>query len=93
MCVCVAAAAGNIDLGYNYHWWDGAVLPLGLGGALLLNGIFFAKPINEMKLLTLPDLFARTFGPGVEVLFSLLAILSFLMLLGGNLVGVGKMLK
>ena len=44
------AALGNIDLGYNYHWWDGACLPLGLGGALLLNGIFFAKPINEMKL-------------------------------------------
>ena len=87
------AALGNIDLGYNYHWWDGACLPLGLGGALLLNGIFFAKPINEMKLLTLPDLFARTFGPATEVLFSFLAILSFLMLLGGNLVGVGKMLR
>ena len=56
------AALGNIDLGYKYHWWDGACLPLGLGLSLVLNGIFFAKPLNEMRLLTLPDLFARKFG-------------------------------
>jgi hypothetical protein len=56
------AALGNIDLGYNYHWWDGAALPIGLGLSLVLNGIFFAKPLNEMRLLTLPDLFARKFG-------------------------------
>ena len=59
-------ALGNIDLGYKYHWWDGACLPLGLGLSLVLNGIFFAKPLNEMRLLTLPDLFARKFGPATE---------------------------
>ena len=85
------AALGNIDLGYNYHWWDGACLPL-----------LRRRPPPRRHLLReadqrdedpiLPDLFARTFGPATEVLFSFLAILSFLMLLGGNLVGVGKML-
>ena len=83
------AALGNIDLGYKYHWWDGACLPLGLGLSLVLNGIFFAKPLNEMRLLTLPDLFARKFGPATEALFSVLAIVSFCCLLGGNLVGSG----
>ena len=32
------AALGNIDLGYKYHWWDGAALPIGLGLSLVLNG-------------------------------------------------------
>jgi len=86
------AALGNIDLGYFYHWWDGACLPIGLGLSLVLNGIFFARPLNEMKLLTLPDLFARKFGPATEVLFSFLAIISFLFLLGGNLVGSGRII-
>jgi len=84
------AALGNVDLGYKYHWWDGACLPIGLGLSLILNGIFFAKPLNNMKLLTLPDVFARKFGPATEVLFSILAITSFLFLLGGNLVGAGR---
>ena len=87
------AALGNIDLGYKYHWWDGACLPLGLGLSLVLNGIFFAKPLNEMRLLTLPDLFARKFGPATEALFSVLAIVSFCCLLGGNLVGAGKIIS
>ena len=87
------AALGNIELGYKYHWWDGACLPIGLGLSLILNGIFFAKPLNEMQLLTLPDLFARKFGPAIECLFSCLAIFSFLALLAGNLVGTGKILN
>lgn len=86
------AALGNIDLGYFYHWWDGACLPIGLGLSLVLNGIFFAKPLNEMQLLTLPDLFARKFGVATEVLFSFLGIISFLALLGGNLVGSGRII-
>eukprot|EP00971_Amphidinium_carterae_P210269 4171867-Amphidinium_carterae.1 len=52
-----SSALGNLDLGYAYHWWDGAVFPLGLGLSLVLNGIFFARPLNELNLLTLPDLF------------------------------------
>ena len=49
------AALGNIDLGYTFHWWDGAVLPIGLGLSLVMNAIFFAKMINEMEVLTLAE--------------------------------------
>jgi solute:Na+ symporter, SSS family len=62
------AALGNIDLGYTFHWWDGAVLPIGLGLSLVMNAIFFAKFINEMEVLTLADVYARKFGPAVEVI-------------------------
>ena len=48
--------------------WDGAVLPIGLGLSLVMNAIFFAKFINEMEVLTLADVYARKFGPAVEVI-------------------------
>ena len=88
----LAYVSSHVDV-CSLAGWDGACLPIGLGLSLFLNGIFFAKPLNEMKLLTLPDVFARKFGPAVEILFSILAIISFLCLLGGNLVGAGKILK
>lgn len=53
-CFDSSSALGNLDLGYAYHWWDGGAFPIGLGISLILNGIFFAKPLNEMKVLTLP---------------------------------------
>jgi hypothetical protein len=37
-----SAALGNAELGYKYHWWDGAVLPLGLGLSLVINGCFYS---------------------------------------------------
>mmetsp|Transcript_7377 Transcript_7377/g.13099 ORF Transcript_7377/g.13099 Transcript_7377/m.13099 type:complete len:904 (-) Transcript_7377:200-2911(-) len=88
-----SSALGNLDLGYAYHWWDGAVFPLGLGLSLVLNGIFFARPLNEMNLLTLPDLFGRKYGPLTEVLCSVITIISFNFLLAGNLVGCGKIVS
>jgi len=39
--------------------------------------------------LTLPDVLARRYGKAVEVLVSLTTIASFIMLLAGNLVGIG----
>jgi Na+/proline symporter len=82
-----SSALGNLDLGYTYHWWDGGAFPIGLGLSLILNGIFFAAPLNKMRLLTLPDVFARTYGKATEILASLATIVSFLFLLAGNLVG------
>lgn len=37
---------GNVDLSYKYHFFDGAVIPIGLGLSLILNAIFFAGKIN-----------------------------------------------
>jgi len=46
---------------------QGAALdPLGAGLCLLLFGIFFARPLWEAKLLTLPELFGRRFGDGAR---------------------------
>jgi Na+/proline symporter len=51
----------------------------------------FLRPnINkEPNCLTLPDIFARRYGKVVEVLISLCTITSFIMILAGNLVGLG----
>lgn len=68
----------------------GAAIPIGLGLSLILNGIFLARKINaEENVLTLPDVLAKRFGKTVEFMVSLISITSFLMLLAGNLVGMG----
>jgi len=88
-----SSALGNLDLGYAYHWWDGAVFPIGLGLSLVLNGIFFAAPLNEMHLLTLPELFGRKYGRVTEIMCGIITIISFNFLLAGNLVGCGKIVS
>ena len=86
------ALLGNVDLSYKFHFYDGAVLPIGLGLSLILNGVFFASKINQDNALTLPDVFAKRYGRVVEVLASFCTIISFLFLLAGNLVGMGVIL-
>ena len=80
-----SAALGNAELGYKYHWWDGAALPIGLGLSLIINGCFFARHINRISseegMITLPDLFAIRFGAGAEILASIVTLISFLFLL------------
>ncbi len=66
---------------------------MGLGLSLFLNAIFLAHHVNNDHVLTLPDIFAKRYGVTVEVLISLSTITSFLMLLGGNLVGMGAILS
>jgi Na+/proline symporter len=57
---------------------------------LILNGIFLAAKINrETNVLTLPDVLSKRYGKTVEFFISLVTIVSFLMLLAGNLVGMG----
>ena len=82
---------GNVDLSYRYHFFDGAVIPIGLGLSLILNGLLLAGKINaEENVLTLPDVLAKRYGKVVEVMVGLVSITSFLMLLAGNLVGMGR---
>lgn len=87
------ALLGSADLSYKFHFWDGAVLPIGLGLSLILNGLFLARHINaERGVLTLPDVLSKRYGRIVEVLVSTCTIVSFMMLLAGNLVGMGVIL-
>ncbi len=83
------ATLGNTDLSASLGFWAGASLPLGLGLCLLLTGIFFAKPMNRMGLLSLPDFYRIKYGRGIELTSSILMIFSFCILLAGNLVAGG----
>jgi Na+/proline symporter len=81
---------GNVDLSYKYSWWDGAVLPMATGFHLFINTLPLAAKINsEPHTLTVPDIIGNRFGKVVETLCSIVCIVSFLMLLAGNLVGMG----
>lgn len=86
------ALLGNADLSYKYHYWDGAVLPIGLGLSLFLNGVFLARHVHRANVLTLPDIYGRAYGPAVEVLVSIICCISFIALLAGNLVGMSVIL-
>ncbi|MCH7229871.1 sodium:solute symporter family protein [Glycomyces sp. L485] len=83
------ATLGNTDLAYGFGFWAGASLPIGLALCLVLTGIFFAKPMNAAKLLTLPDWYARRYGRQVEVSSSVLMVVAYVVLLAGNLVAGG----
>jgi len=84
------ALLGNADLSYKFQFWDGAVLPIGLGLSLILNGVFLARHIQKENALTLPEIYAKRYGRFVEILISLVTMASFLFLLAGNLVGMGS---
>ena len=51
-----------------------ALEPFGAGSCLLIASFFFAKPLWEMKILTVPDLFGIKFGEKAETLSALLLV-------------------
>ncbi len=83
------ATLGNTDLTATAGFWAGASLPIGLALCLVVTGLFFAKPMNRMRLLTLGDFYRRRYGRKVEVTSSILMIFAFCILLAGNLVAGG----
>ena len=87
------ATVGNMDLSSSAGFWAGASLAIGLAVALLLSGIFIAKPMNEMGLFSLGDFFRVKYGPAFEKLASCVMILAYIILLAGNLVACGYLLE
>jgi solute:Na+ symporter, SSS family len=83
------ATLGNTDLAYEFGFWAGACLPLGLALCLFLTGLFFAKPMNRMGLTSFPDYYRLRFGRQVEVAASVMLIVGFCILVAGNLVAGG----
>ena len=52
--------------------------PFGAGTCLILVGLFFAGKLYKMSLLTISDYYRERYGRGVEVVCSLIIILSYL---------------
>ncbi len=81
------ATMGNAASTYSGGWWAGFQFPLGLALCLFVTGTWYAKPLNRLNLITLPDFYFRRFNRLVEVLVSLLMSFSFMILVAGNLAG------
>lgn len=81
------ATLGNAGSVFDLGFWWGFQFPLGLSLCLLITGIWFAKPLNRMNLLTLPDYYYRRYDNLTEVIVSLLMTVSFIILVAGNLAG------
>lgn len=87
------ATLGNTDLAAEFGFWSGASLPAGLALCLFLTAVFFAKPLNRMGLITLPDFYRVKYGRVTEFVASLVMVLSFSFLLAGNLVAGGYLFE
>lgn len=87
------ATLGNTDLSSAFGFWAGAALPIGLSVCLLLTGLFLAKPMNRMGLITIPDFYRVKYGRTVEVIAACIMSVSFSFLLAGNLVAGGYMFE
>lgn len=69
-----------------------ALDPLGAGVCLVLAGLLLAGPLWRMKLLTIPDFFARRFGRRAEVLASVLMIPAYFGWIAAQYVAVAGIL-
>jgi Na+/proline symporter len=87
------SSLGNVALVFEFGFWAGAVIPLGLGLCLLVTAAFYAKPLNKMAMITLPDFYFRRFGNGAEGISGILMTISFLILVAGNLAASGFILE
>ena len=81
------ATMGNATGTYLGGFWSGFQFPLGLALCLFVTGTWYAKPLNRMNLITLPDFYYRRYNRLVEVLVGLTMSFSFILLLAGNLAG------
>lgn len=73
---------------------QGALLdPFASGLALIVAGLFFARPMWNMQLLTMGDFFARRYGPRTEVISSVVQALSYFPWLAAQFVALGGLLS
>lgn len=72
----------------------GAALdPIGCGVCLLLAGLFIARPLWKMGLLTVADFFRRRFGPAAEQISSLILVPSYFGWIAAQFVALAQMLE
>ena len=87
------SSLGNVSLVYQFGFWAGAVIPIGLAVCLVLTGAFYGKKLNKMSMLTLPDFYYRRFGAGPEGISAILMMISFIVLVAGNFAASGFILS
>ncbi|MBI2613314.1 MAG: sodium:solute symporter [Candidatus Levybacteria bacterium] len=87
------ATFGNTQLSYDFGFWAGASLPIGLALSLFILGKFFAAPLNNLKLVTMADLFEVKYNRLIGFLASIILLLGFGVLLAGNIAAVGILIK
>jgi Na+/proline symporter len=81
------ATMGNAAGVYGGGWWAGFQFAFGLALCLFVVGLFYAKPLNRMNMLTLPDFYFRRFNWFTEIVVGLLMCFSFAILVAGNFAG------
>ena len=80
---------GSAAMSYEGGFWSGASIPIGLGICLFITGFFFARPIHRMNLMTLPDFYNRRYDKHTETAASISMLFSNIILIAGNLAGLG----
>ncbi|MEY4644806.1 MAG: hypothetical protein RLZZ596_1637 [Pseudomonadota bacterium] len=63
--------------------------PFGAGTCLILVGIFFAAKLYRMNLLTISDFFRERYGRGIEVVCSVIIMLSYLGWVSAQITALG----
>lgn len=63
--------------------------PFGAGMCLILVGLFFAKPLYRMKLLTISDFYRIKYGRPIELLVSIFICISYLGWVSAQIVALG----
>src|ERR687886_2085835 len=87
------SSLGNVALVYQFGFWAGATIPIGLGVCLILTGTVYGKKLNKMAMLTLPDFYFRRYGNGAEGISAILMMISFIVLVAGNFAASGFILS
>ena len=84
---------GNAALAFDIGFWAGAVIPIGLACCLFITGRWFAAPLHRMRLLTLADFYRRRYAAAAEGAATALMAVSNIVLVAGNLAGLGLLLE
>jgi len=67
--------------------------PFGAALCLILVGLFFAKPLYRMNLLTMGDFYRVVYGRKAEVVASLMMVASYFGWIGAQMVAIGVVLQ
>lgn len=67
--------------------------PFGSGMALILVGMFFARKLYRMDLLTIGDFYRQRYGKKIELLCAMFVILSYLGWVGAQVAALGLVLN